>query len=40
MIMGKEIRGTTRNVLLASSAALLGYAFLSKRLKAAAGEKS
>jgi MFS family permease len=38
MVMGKEIKGTTRNVLLASSAALLGYAFLSKRLKAAAGE--
>lgn len=38
MVMGKEIKGTTRNVLLASSAALLGYAFLSKKLKAAAGE--
>lgn len=40
MAMGKEIKGTTRNVLLASSAGLLGYAFLSKKMKAAAGEKS
>jgi len=40
MFMGKEIKGTTRNVLLGSSVALLGYAFLSKKLKAAAGEKA
>ena len=38
MAMGKEIKGTTRNVLLASSAGLLGYAFLSKKMKAADGE--
>lgn len=40
MAMGKEIKGSTRNVLLASSAGLLGYAFLSKKLKAAAGERA
>jgi hypothetical protein len=38
MFMGKEIKGQTRNVLFASSAALLAYAFLSPKLKAAAGE--
>ena len=39
MFMGKEIKGTTRNVLLGTSAALLGYAFLSKKLKAAARDR-
>ena len=38
MFMGKEIKGTTRNVLLGSSAVLLAFAFLSKKLKANAGE--
>lgn len=38
MFMGKQIEGTTRNVLFASSAALLAYAFLSPKLKSAAGE--
>ena len=33
MAMKKEVKGTTRNVLLASSAALLLYAFTSKKLK-------
>jgi len=33
MAMKKEIKGTTRNMLLASSAALLLYAFTSKKLK-------
>jgi len=40
MVMGKEIEGTTRNVLLGTSAALLGFAFLSKKLKAGAGEQA
>lgn len=40
MFMGKEIKGNTRNVLLGSSAALLGYAFLSKRMKSGAAESA
>ena len=36
MAMGKEIKGQTRNALVASSAALLAYAFLSPKLKGAA----
>jgi len=40
MTMGKEIKGATRNVLLGSSAALLAFAFLSKRMRAAAGESA
>jgi len=36
MFMGKEVKGQTRNVLFASSAALLAYAFLSPKLKGAA----
>lgn len=36
MAMGKEVKGQTRNVLFASSAALLAYAFLSPKLKSAA----
>ena len=36
MFMGKEVQGQTRNVLFASSAALLAYAFLSPKLKGAA----
>ena len=35
MVMGKEIKGTTRNVLVGSSAVLLAFAFLSKKLQAA-----
>ena len=35
MVMKKEIKGTTRNVLLGTSAALLAFAFLSKKLKPA-----